>query len=104
MARDREWLLAQIPLMQDFLQEELLLTLHPKKLALQTYSSGVDFLGWVNYPYHRVIRTKTKRRMMTQLRQSSSEAALQSYLGFISHGNSYKLRQDVLNNAWILDN
>ncbi len=68
---DRDWLLAQIPLMEDFLRDRLSLTLHPQKISVQTWASGVDFLGWVNFPYHRVLRTKTKQRMMRRLEESS---------------------------------
>ena len=47
---------------EDFLREHLLLKIHPKKLTLKTYASGIDYLGYVSFPHHRVIRTKTKRR------------------------------------------
>ncbi|MBI2797683.1 group II intron reverse transcriptase domain-containing protein [Candidatus Saccharibacteria bacterium] len=101
LADDRDWLLAQIPLMQDFLQEKLDLTMHPQKISLQTFASGIDFLGWVNFPHHRVLRTRTKQRMLRRLGQSSSEATMQSYLGLLSHGNSYEFQQMVRNSSWL---
>lgn len=101
ISHDRSWLLAQIPLMQDFLQVTLKLTMHPKKLELRTYTSGVDFLGWVNYPYHRILRTSTKKRMLQRIVRSSSESTLQSYLGLMSHGDTYELRQKLLNSWWL---
>jgi RNA-directed DNA polymerase len=98
---DREWLLAQIPPMQDFLQGWLNLTLHPQKIALQTLASGVDFLGWVHFPRHQVPRTRTKQRMLRHLEQSSSESTIQSYLGLLGHGDTFELRQEVLNKGWL---
>ena len=56
-----------IPIIHEFLQTKLKLTLHPKKLFLKTLSSGLDFLGWVHFPDHRVLRTNTKHRMLKNL-------------------------------------
>lgn len=98
---DRDWLLAQLPLIENFLKERLKLNLNPQKTSLQTLASGVDFLGWVHFPYHRVLRTKTKQRMLKRLEQSSSEPVIQSYLGLLGHGNSYELEQEVLNRGWL---
>lgn len=62
LSDDRAYLLGLIPSIQDFLQERLKLELHPQKLFLKTLSSGVDFLGWVHFSDHRVLRTATRRR------------------------------------------
>ena len=101
MAADRDWLLAQVPLIEAFLHEQLILTLHPQKIALQTLASGVDFLGWVHFPHHSVLRTNTKRRMLWHLEQPSSEGAMQSYLGLLGHGDTFELRREVLNKGWL---
>jgi hypothetical protein len=98
---DRDWLLAQLPLIDGFLRERLNLNLHPDKTSLQTLASGVDFLGWVHFPYHRVLRSKTKQRMLKRLEQSGSEPTLQSYMGLIGHGDTYELQQDLLNRSWL---
>ncbi len=84
-------LVALIPRLQSYLHYELKLTLHPDKLFIKPLSAGIDFLGWVHFPYHRVLRTSTKRRMFTKLRQNHSRASLASYVGMLSHGNTYKL-------------
>lgn len=97
----KAWLEAQIPMVGRFLQERLRLQLHPDKVTIETFASGVDFLGWVHFPDHRVLRTSTKRRMMRRLRKCSKEAALRSYLGLLTHGNAYQLRGDVLQQHWV---
>ncbi len=101
LSRDRLQLVAAIPKIQECLQTNLKLSLHPDKLLLRTVASGMDFLGWVNFPNHRVLRHKTKRRMMRNIRSSVSEAGLQSYLGLISHGNTIKLRERVMGEWWL---
>lgn len=90
-SENREWLKAQIPPMRDFLKDELRLTLHPRKIAIKTLASGVDFLGWVNFPDHRVLRTATKKRMLRKVEISPTPTTLNSYLGLLRHGNAYKL-------------
>jgi len=69
--------------------------------SVNTFASGVDFLGWVHFPDHRVLRTTTKRRMMRRLRECEKEETLRSYLGLLGHGNTSKVRQDVLNAHWL---
>src|SRR3989344_2221229 len=65
---DRAGLESLIPRIRTFLREKLQLELHPDKLFIKTLASGVDFLGWVHFPDHRVIRTATKKRMMKRIR------------------------------------
>ncbi|MEK7156964.1 MAG: reverse transcriptase/maturase family protein, partial [Patescibacteria group bacterium] len=91
LSTDHSWLVSLLSRIQDFLREHLKLELHPKKVSIATLASGVDFLGWVHFPDHRVLRTATKRRMLRALRGSPNEATLASYLGMLSHGNTQKL-------------
>lgn len=80
-----------LPLIKKFLNEKLNLDLHPDKVYIKTFSSGVDFLGWVHFPNHRVLRTASKNRMIRNLSVNRSEPTLQSYRGLLSHGNAHKL-------------
>ncbi len=79
---------------------ELKLKLHPDKVFIKTYSSGVDFLGWVHFPDHRVLRTTSKRRMLRRVKervgQEVEEATRQSYRGMLSHGNAQKLVGEII--------
>lgn len=85
-----------LPHIREFLWDELRLELHPHKVSIQTLASGVDFLGWVHFPDHRVLRTSSKRRMFRRIKEvGGKEASVQSYLGFLSHGNARKLQERV---------
>jgi len=78
----------------DFLNFELKLTLHPKKVSVATLASGIDFLGWVHFHGHRVLRTATKWRMLKKIKAEPWDAAmLKSYSGLLKHGNTYKLQK-----------
>jgi len=94
-SEDRNWLQELLPKVETYLWQHLRLKLHPDKTFLQTIASGVDFLGWVHFPDHRVLRTKTKQRMIRRLEEHPTKQTVQSYLGFLSHGNTVALRQKV---------
>jgi retron-type reverse transcriptase len=79
--------------MKEFLENKLKLNMHPDKVYIKTIVSGVDFLGWVSFPKHRVLRTSTKRRMLKKLKENSKEETRQSYLGMLEHGDAYELQQ-----------
>lgn len=96
ISHDKNELVELLPRVKEFLLENLHLELHEDKTSLKTVASGVDFLGWVHFPDHRVLRTTTKRRMFRNLAYSNmNKKTVQSYLGLISHGNTYRLRQGV---------
>ena len=98
MSHNKNELIGLLPKIKDFLRKNLRLELHDSKTLLKTVASGVDFLGWVNFPDHRVLRTTTKRRMFRNIVLSSyNKETVQSYLGLISHGNTYKLRKEIFN-------
>ncbi len=84
-----------VPLFRKFLSNRLRLTLHSEKLSIRTLASGVDFLGWVHFPNHRVLRTATKKRMFRNLQKKPKLATVESYLGMLTHGNTHKLRQKL---------
>lgn len=91
LSRNKRWLEELIPQIGKFLREELKLTIHPDKLFIKTFASGVDFLGWVHFRDHRIFRTSSKRRMIRNLTQDRNPARLTSYKGLLSHGNTHKL-------------
>jgi len=91
--QNKEYLQHLIPKILDFLEKKLKLSLHPNKVFIKTLASGVDFLGWVNFPSHRILRTSTKKRMLKGLKLNKAKETKASYLGLLSHGNTYKIRK-----------
>jgi len=94
LSHDRTWLEAHIPPIETFLRDRLKLTVH--KVSVRTVASGVDFLGWVHFTDHRVIRTTTKKRMFRRVKEHPTEETVQSYLGLLKHGNGWKLQKGLL--------
>jgi hypothetical protein len=101
-SENKEWLKSIISPIKIFLKEKLRLEMHPDKVFIKTLASGMDFLGMVNFFDHRILRTKTKRRILINIEQKrfllreeliSEETfgqSLQSYLGI---AGGIKLRE-----------
>ena len=95
-SENRKYLESLIPAIKDHLQNELKLTLHPDKIFIKTIYSGMDYLGWINFKDHKILRTKTKQRMLRRIKESPKPEIINSYLGLLGHGNTQKLRDKIL--------
>ena len=107
LSEDKSFLENLIPHIESFLGSQLKLRLHPKKIILRPLTQGIDFLGYVTLPYHRVLRTKTERRMKRKLNEKlnlyfdgeldsdSYRQTMNSYLGILSHADAFQLQQKV---------
>ena len=99
LSEDRDYLEGLIFKISDFLESDLKLSLHENKVIIGKYTRGIDFLGYIVLPYIILPRTKTKKRMFRKLREKvnllSFNQSLQSYLGYLSHANSYNLTKEV---------
>lgn len=99
----REVLYQCIDTLIQFLDKNLKLELHPKKMIFRKLSWGIDFCGCIVLPYYQLPRTKTKKRIFKKVSMSEiSNKSLQSYLGHFSHANAYRLTQSLKNQVWFL--
>lgn len=104
VSHDRDFLENLVEPTADFLAGELALDLHPRKLEIRPFSQGIDFLGYVVRPHHRVFRTRTKRRMFKNVARAAAlvragrmepetlTAIGHSYRGMLAHSSSRGLR------------
>lgn len=112
VAEDKLYLKNLIVPIRSFLSDKLTLELHPKKITIREFHQGVDFLGYILLPHHRLLRTKTRQRIFKKLEnrikeykngtisEQTLEQSLQSYLGVLSHANTYRLEQELKNQFW----
>ncbi|MBI4992070.1 MAG: RNA-directed DNA polymerase [Candidatus Harrisonbacteria bacterium] len=112
VSKNQDYLEKFLPQINEFLETKLALELHPKKIIIRKLHQGIDFLGHVIFPKYRLIRIKTKHRIFTKIRKRikeynlgyitkiTLEQSLQSYLGALSHANTYELRERLLNEVW----
>ena len=92
----------------EFLEEHLGLNLHQDKIILRKHRQGIDFLGYVVLSYHRILRTKTRKRMIRKvikkrnefeeglIAEDSFKQSLNSYLGVLGHCNSGDLQKELI--------
>ena len=112
--REEKYLHKLIPRVQRFLQENLFLKLHLRKVAMRKLNQGIDFLGYVIFLHHRLVRTKTRKRIFKKLfwqvgeyendriTRQTLEQSLQSYLGVFSHADAYRESARIRNQLWLL--
>jgi hypothetical protein len=110
---DKEFLKVTISKIRDYLKIELGLTLHPKKIYLQYFLKGVNFLGVFIKPYRIYIGRKTKYNFYKKIemwdkiaveKQGLIEkveierfiACTNSYLGIMRHYQTYQLRINII--------
>jgi hypothetical protein len=109
---DRGYLKSCIPIIREFLREQLCLTLHPRKIYLQHISKWVLFLGTCIKLYRRYAGKRTKGNMyelirtintrlsdptlLSDMEQDRILAQMNSYLGLLSHTQSYRLRSKMI--------
>jgi len=102
---NRKYLKAIIPVIRNYLQNNLLLKLHPNKIYLQHFSKGVSFLGTVIKPYRIYIKNKTKGNFYKKIQQfnavtnSKFLASINSYLGIMGNYNTFNLRKSIFENC-----
>ncbi len=112
VAGNKPYLENLIAPVRTFLSDKLALELHPKKITIRKFHQGIDFLGYIVLPYCRLLRTKTRQRIFKKLKKrideykngvvnkQTLEQSLQSYLGVLSHANTYKLTNELKNQFW----
>lgn len=109
ISNSEKHLLNLIPKIKFFLNHELQLALHPRKVEIRKLSQGIDFLGYVILPHHKLLRTKSKKRMYRKIKtkcmqykeleidQISLDQSIQSYYGMLTHCSSKGLKRKVIN-------
>ncbi len=99
LSGNRDWLEIILREMRIFLFNRLKLKLHPDKVSIKTLASGIDVLGWIHFPDHRVLRTTTKRRAISRVAADPKEQRIASYVGMLRHGNAEKIKRVILDAA-----
>lgn len=95
LSEDKKYLEDLLPKIESFLRDKLHLSLHPNKVFIQTFSLGVDFLGWTHFPHHRTIRTTTKHRIIKNTKWYPRPETVNSYRGLLGHGNTHELQEKI---------
>lgn len=112
VSKDKELILHTMSVIRQTL-DVIGLTLHPYKFYIQHYSKGIQFTGTIVKPHrsYTVERTvESFNKSVRQLEKANSKREIihyvdvvNSYLGTMSHTDSFAIRRMVLTNADIYD-
>jgi hypothetical protein len=108
---DRDRLKAVIPKIASYLKDELGITLHPKKIYLQSHDKGVLFTGGFVKPHRIYVGNRIKSNMTKGLDTLKKEkeldlnmlrSSVNSYLGIMKHYKSFYIRRKIMiRHAWV---
>lgn len=102
VAREKKQLRDYLPLLQQFLQTELGLTLNMRKTYISDARFGVEFLGAFIKPFRTYCAAKPLKRIRRNLHSLPHgnphllQAKVNSILGVLSHYNCYRMRRGLL--------
>ncbi len=91
LSNDKQYLEKVLLIIRSFLKHDLLLELHQRKVIFRKWHQGIDFLGYVLFPHHQILRTKTKNRMFRKINNESR----QSYFGLLKHCRGRKIKKEL---------
>lgn len=107
LSGDKAYLEKLIGEIGKFLAENLHLQLHPQKIIIGKYHKGIDFLGYVNFPHYKILRTKTKKRVIGKIFKKRNDLkkdlisethfrqSLESYFGMLKHCRGHEIKKKI---------
>ncbi len=108
---DKEFLKTVTAIVETYCNTSLHLTIHPKKIYLQHFKKGVQFLGTFIKPWRIYAGKRTKGNFYAKIQEWNEVIAkrnlnkkeiqefvscMNSYLGIMQHYDTYKLRKKML--------
>lgn len=110
ISKEKEKLKRSINHIKKYLKTELGLEINNKKIYLQGFNKGVNFLGAIIKPsrlyvnnkaknnfYHKIYEVnKITKNNEVKIKKDMILSSINSYLGIMKHYNTYKLRKKIL--------
>jgi len=93
---------------QEFLRQRLKLEFNPKQLGVSPASQGIDFLGYVVFPYYCLLRQSTIRRYIKKIKAKIKKSgpnflsspefkrSWASWRGYAKFAESWHLRKKIV--------
>lgn len=79
----------------DYLQFDLKLKLHPKKANIFPSSKGIDFLGYVIFKNHVLLRKSTVKRFLKKTKKVKKEERINAWFAYAKHTDSFRLTKKL---------
>lgn len=89
---------------KSFLMKKLKLELHPDKTRILAIPRGLDFIGFRNFPNHKLLRKRNIRKINQKISNYANGKLVFSQImnyfigwkGFAELGNTFKRRRNIL--------
>ncbi|GHE35080.1 RNA-directed DNA polymerase [Sphingobacterium griseoflavum] len=85
-----------------YLQDNLKLDVKGNYQVFPVASRGIDFLGYVHFHKHKLLRKSIKKRFAAKVKRGAKRESISSYMGWLKHANCRNLIKTVLPNEIIL--
>jgi retron-type reverse transcriptase len=100
----KSWLEVWKKQINDFLNKELKIELHKEKTKIITLSRGIDFVGFRNFYYFRLLKKRNIRKMLSkiykykngEIQHNKLIESFQGWQAYAKWANTYKLRNRLL--------
>ncbi len=91
LADNKEYLHQLLAEIREYLQSNLNLSIKPNYQVFPVASRGIDFVGYVHFHTHTLLRKRIKKSFAKKLKQNENRQSIPSYLGWAKHCNSTNL-------------
>ncbi len=82
-------------IIKQFLYQELNLAINPQKIIIFPCSLGIDFLGYVIFKDHILLRKATVKKFLRKIKNKNSTERNTAWLAYAKHANSYLLSKKL---------
>jgi len=101
---------------KQFLRSKLFFELHPKKQSIFPTWKGIDFLGYVIFPNHYLLRKSNKQTFKKRLlkmekdylagkiKKDTVQMSITSWIAHAQHANTYRLRKRIFGRPLLAKN
>jgi retron-type reverse transcriptase len=97
LAPDKPYLHQLLGEIRNYLSDKLKLTIKSNYQVFPVDSRGIDFVGYVFFHTHTLLRKSIKKRFARALRKRNNMQSIASYKGWAKHCNSKNLLKKLFN-------
>jgi hypothetical protein len=76
---------------RNYLELNLKLELHPKKADIFPLTKGIDFLGYVVFKSHVLLRKSTVKRFLKKMNKVEGKEKINAWLAYAKHADAFGL-------------
>ena len=122
LSKDKKYLQELTEKIRNFLYDKLYFTLHPKKVSISPCDKGIDFLGYVIFKEHILLRTRNVKSFRKRLKrfqklylacktdkekEEKEKKIMESITAWIAHAehaDTYQLRKSIFGTPLVANN